>query len=76
MNNVILNQAKEFKPTSVDEGNAMTNKIIEEQHRIHKQLRLTSNNAEWQKLNDIHYELRQQRIRIQSDLAKIIRSTI
>lgn len=66
-----LDELRSTKIETVEQGNELADKILAEQHSIHRQMIETTDNAKWQELSDKHYDLRIIRRDIQSKTGKL-----
>lgn len=66
-----LDKLRNTKIESVEQGNKLADEILAEQHRIHRQMIETTDNAKWQELSDRHYDLRIVRRDIQLKTGKL-----
>jgi len=66
-----LDELRSTKIETVEQGNELADKILAEQHNIHRQMTETTDNTKWQELSDRHYDLRIIRRDIQSKTGKL-----
>lgn len=58
VHNMSIEQLLNIEITSVEQGKALAQAILEEQHSLHRQMVGLYDNEKWQALSDRHYDLR------------------
>jgi len=58
VHNMTIEQLLNIEITSVEQGKALAQAILEEQHLIHRQMVGLYDNEKWKELSDRHYDLR------------------
>lgn len=53
-----IEQLLNIEVTSVEQGKALAQAILEEQHELHRQMVGLYDNEKWKALSDRHYDLR------------------